>query len=170
LHHLDADRGVVDSDEFTAFAGDCRGVDCYVCGPGPFMEIVESALLTRGADPGSVHIERFTPSENGVLTRLLPDEDGPSQVTIELDGRVEVADNRPGTTILQMARQLGMSPPYSCEAGSCATCMARIVEGGVNMSTNNALTDEEVAQGWILTCQGVPSTPSVHIVYGWAEG
>ncbi len=168
VHHLDTDLGVVDTEEITAFAGDCRGVDCYVCGPGPFMELVESTLLGSGANPGSIHIERFTPA-GGVPCQPPSDEDRPGQVTIELDGRVEVAEYRPGTTILQTARQLGMSPPYSCEAGSCATCMARLLEGAVNMHANNALTDEEVAHGWILTCQGVPSTPSVHVVYGWMD-
>jgi 3-ketosteroid 9alpha-monooxygenase subunit B len=168
-HHLDSDLGFAGVDEITAFAGDCREFDCYVCGPVPFMELVESTLLSSGAVPGSIHVERFTPAENAVLPDPPPDKDRPSQVTIELDGRVEVAEHRRGTTILQTARQLGMSPPYSCEAGSCATCMARLVEGGVNMYTNNALTEEEVAGGWILTCQGVPSTPTVHVVYGWTE-
>jgi 3-ketosteroid 9alpha-monooxygenase subunit B len=176
VQHLDTDRGVVDADEVTAFAGDCHGVDCFICGPGPFMDLVEKTLLVQGADPGSVHIERFTPaggstpSRNGVLRERPPDENRPGQVTIELDGRVEVGGNHPGATILQIARQLGMSPPYSCEAGSCATCMARIVEGDVSMYANNALSDEEVADGWILTCQAVPSTPTVRVVYGWGEG
>ena len=60
---------------------------------------------------------------------------------------------------------MGMTPPFSCESGNCATCMARLVEGAVTMYANNALTDDEVADGWILTCQAVPTTPSVHVVY-----
>jgi 3-ketosteroid 9alpha-monooxygenase subunit B len=168
-HHLDSDHGLVDEDEISSFTGDCAEVDCYLCGPGPFMELVETTLLRSGADQGSIHIERFTPMGDGVLERPTATGDRPGQVTIELDGRVEVTDARPGMTILQTARQLGMSPPYSCEAGSCATCMARVREGGVSMYTNNALTDEELAQGWILTCQSVPSTPSIHVVYGWED-
>jgi ferredoxin-NADP reductase len=169
VHHLDTDLGIVDADEITAFAGDCRKVDSYLCGPGPFMDLVESLLLSAGADPGSIHIERFTPAESGDLPDPPAADVVPGQVTIELDGRVEVTDIRAGTTILQTARQLGMSPPYSCEAGSCATCMARVLEGEVRMYTNNALTDEEVADGWVLTCQGVPSASSVRVVYGWED-
>ncbi len=60
-----------------------------------------------------------------------------------------------------------MSPPFSCESGSCATCMARLVEGAVTMHVNNALTADEVDEGWILTCQSVPTTPTVHVVYGY---
>ena len=64
-----------------------------------------------------------------------------------------------------MARQLGMKPPSSCENGDCATCMAKIVEGSATMRQNNALFDDEVADGWILTCQAEPDTPQVHVVY-----
>ena len=60
-----------------------------------------------------------------------------------------------------------MSPPFSCESGNCATCMARVVEGSVSMHVNNALTPEEVHEGWVLTCQSVPTTPTVHVVYGF---
>ena len=88
-----------------------------------------------------------------------------ARVTIELDGRTETTDHYPGTTILQTARQAGLSPPSSCEAGNCATCMARLVDGEVSMFVNDVLTDDEVAEGWILTCQSVPTTPTVHVVY-----
>ena len=88
-------------------------------------------------------------------------------MTIELDGRTDTAEHRSGTTILQVARQLGMSPPFSCESGSCATCMARLVEGSVEMHVNNALTDQEVDDGWVLTCQSVPTSPTVRVVYGF---
>lgn len=91
----------------------------------------------------------------------------PGRVTVELGGRTVTTDHRPGTTVLQSARQMGLSPPYSCEAGHCATCMARLVEGEVAMRVNDALEDDEVAEGWILTCQSVPTTPTVHVDYDW---
>ena len=117
-----------------------------------------------------IHIERFTPAE-WLPEPVEPDDStGPAEVTIELDGRTETAEYRPGTTILQTARQMGMSPPFSCEAGSCATCMARLVEGTATMHVNNALTDEEIAEGWVLTCQALPTSPLVHVAYGYEEG
>ena len=88
-------------------------------------------------------------------------------VTIELDGRIESTEHHPGATILQTARQLGLRPPSQCEAGNCATCMARVVEGTVEMHVNDALEDDEVAEGWVLTCQAVPTSPTVRIVYGF---
>jgi ferredoxin len=146
------------------------------------MELIEAALLAAGAEPARIHVERFTPADaadpSEVATTagapVVDDADGgepaPVRVTIDLDGRCETTDHHAGTTILQTARQLGMAPPYSCESGSCATCMARVVEGSVEMHVNNALTDDEVAEGWVLTCQAVPSSRDVHVVYGYEEG
>jgi ferredoxin len=91
----------------------------------------------------------------------------PARVTIELDGRKESTDHQAGTTLLQTARQMGMRPPSSCEAGNCATCMARLVEGEVHMLVNDALDDDEVADGWVLTCQAIPTTDAVHVRYGF---
>lgn len=87
------------------------------------------------------------------------------QVTVEHDRRTTVVPYRAGNTLLQTARLAGLSPPSSCETGSCATCMARIVEGSARMLDNEALTDGEVAEGWILTCQSVPTSLSVRVVY-----
>jgi len=97
------------------------------------------------------------------------EEDGAPgvSVTIELDGKRHEADHRPGATILQTARSIGLSPPSSCEAGNCATCMARLVEGTVHMRVNDVLEDDEVEEGWILTCQSEPTSSTVHVVYGY---
>jgi ferredoxin len=111
-----------------------------------------------------VHLERFTPAEQVDVEETPADG---CRITIELDGRTESAEHHAGTTILQTARQLGMAPPFSCESGSCATCMGRLVTGTVDMIVNNALTDDEVAEGWILTCQSVPTSPEVSVVYGY---
>jgi ferredoxin len=68
-------------------------------------------------------------------------------------------------TLLDSARRAGLSPPFSCEAGNCGTCMAKIIEGKATMRVNDALDDDEVAEGYILTCQGVPDTESVTVEY-----
>lgn len=105
--------------------------------------------------------------ENVIIVSRVAHAPVTGTIVIEVDGRTGTAEHRPGTTILQTARQLGLDPPYSCEAGNCATCMARLVEGTVTMHVNDALTDEEVAEGWVLTCQSVPTSPTVHVVYGY---
>jgi ferredoxin len=87
------------------------------------------------------------------------------EVTIELDHRATVVSYRPGNTLLQTARLAGLTPPSLCETGSCATCMARIVEGSGRMLNNEALTDDEVVEGWVLTCQTLPTSPTVRVLY-----
>ena len=70
-----------------------------------------------------------------------------------------------GDTLLETARRGGLRPPFSCEAGNCATCMAFLKEGSATMRANNALTPEEVEEGWILTCQGLPRGDTVTVEY-----
>ena len=168
-HHLDVDLGLIGADAVGRFIDTAREPEFYICGPGPFMDIVEGTLLDGGVDVDRIHIERFTPE--GWVPEVEEGDDtlGSTRVTIELDGRTESTDYRPGTTILQTARQMGMSPPFSCEAGSCATCMAKLLEGTASMHVNNALTEDEVAGSWVLTCQAVPTSPLVRVAYGYGE-
>ena len=160
VHRLDVEHGFADADTVAPFID--PDAEAFICGPGPFMDIVEGSLLEGGVAVDRIHIERFTaPPE------VEPERDAPAdaQVTITLNGKTATTQHRLGTTLLQTARSAGMSPPFSCESGSCATCMAMLVEGTVEMRTNNALTPDEVEEGWVLTCQAVPTSPSVRVVY-----
>jgi ferredoxin-NADP reductase len=174
-HHFDSEAGFVSMEEVRAVlagAGDADA-DFYLCGPQPFMALVEAALAQEGVAPERVHVERFTPPDDTPAPAGDHTSDGTAEgieVTIEIDGRSATVSHRTGTTLLQAARQLGLSPPFSCESGNCATCMGRLVEGSVAMRANNALTDEEVAEGWVLTCQAVPTSSTVRVVYGDAGG
>ncbi len=82
-----------------------------------------------------------------------------------LEGKKAVVKYQPGDTLLETARRGGLRPPFSCEAGNCATCMAFLKEGTVTMRANNALTPEEVEEGWVLTCQSLPSGQTVTVEY-----
>ena len=86
-------------------------------------------------------------------------------VTILLDRQKATVARVENETLLESARRAGLSPPFSCEAGNCGTCMAKLVEGKATMRTNDALDDDEVAEGYILTCQGVPQTESVTVEF-----
>jgi 3-ketosteroid 9alpha-monooxygenase subunit B len=168
VHHLDDQAGYVDRAAVEALIGRDSSEHYYICGPAPFMDLVEGILLEKAVDSTRIHIERFTPSEGAdaeAAAEPVAGEVVTATVTIELNGKTETAEHRPGATILQTARQLAMHPPYSCEAGDCATCMAKIIEGAATMRNNNALTDDEVEEGWVLTCQAVPTTPTVHVIY-----
>ena len=87
------------------------------------------------------------------------------EVTIELDRRTTTVAYSPGETLLQTARMAGLSPPSSCEVGSCGTCMARLTEGSARMLNNDALESDEVEEGWVLTCQALPNGRTVRVVY-----
>ena len=86
-------------------------------------------------------------------------------VTILLDRQKASVKRVEGETLLESARRAGLSPPFSCEAGNCGTCMAKLVEGKATMRVNDALDEDEVDEGYILTCQGVPDTESVTVEY-----
>jgi ferredoxin len=86
-------------------------------------------------------------------------------IVIRLGGRKHAVGYQPGDTILEAARRGGLSPPFQCQMGDCATCMAFLVEGAATMRANNALEPDEVAQGWILTCQAVPASREVVVDY-----
>jgi ferredoxin len=89
------------------------------------------------------------------------------EVVIELDRRTTAATSRTGDTLLQTARSAGLHAPYSCETGSCGTCMARILRGSARMINNDALEDDEVADGWVLTCQALPTSETVRFTYDY---
>ena len=86
-------------------------------------------------------------------------------VTILLDRQQASVARVENETLLESARRAGLSPPFSCEAGNCGTCMAKLIEGKATMRVNDALDDDEVAEGYILTCQSVPDTESVTVEY-----
>ncbi|HVV75475.1 MAG TPA: ferredoxin--NADP reductase [Mycobacteriales bacterium] len=170
-HRYDEVDGFVDAAAVAEYVKAARDCDVYICGPGPFMDVVESALLAVGVAADQIHIERFNVAETAAPDAPVdPSADAAVSeinVTIEIDGRKETTKYRRGATILQTARQAGLKPPSSCEAGNCATCMAKCVEGEVTMRVNDALFEDEVADGWILTCQSEPTTPTVHVIYGY---
>ncbi len=163
-HHLDEALGVVHAKEIVDFAAGASGADFYVCGPGPFMDTVEGALLRQDVDPDRLHLERFQISEVEVGET---DESATvtTEVTIRLDRRTTAVAYRAGNTILQTARLAGLRAPSSCETGLCGTCMARLVVGSARMLNNEVLTEDEVAEGWVLTCQSLPTSPTVEVVY-----
>jgi ferredoxin len=108
-----------------------------------------------------------TRGDVGTAPQTEGDTEGPTteQVTIQLDRRTTTVRYRDGETLLQTARLAGLNAPSSCETGSCGTCMARLTDGSAQMINNDALTEEEVAEGWVLTCQSLPTSESVVVVY-----
>lgn len=163
-HHFDEDDGVVTAAAVGSFAHGAGDADYYICGPAPFMDTVETALLSAGVPKQRLHLERFTVAD--VPPGVTDDADEAcEEVVIEIDRKKVTANYRPGETLLQTARQQGLRAPASCEIGSCGTCMARVVEGSARMLNNDALDEDEVEEGWVVTCQSLPTSRRVHVIY-----
>lgn len=169
-HHLDSERSFLDAEQCAALANGRAHGDFYVCGPGPYMQTVEAGLAALGVPADRVFIERFAPptSTATATTTATAGNDGavvPESVVIRLDRREHTVTYQPGDTILETARRGGLRPPFSCEAGNCATCMAHLDTGTVTMRANNALSQDEVDEGWVLTCQSLPTSPELVVDY-----
>jgi ring-1,2-phenylacetyl-CoA epoxidase subunit PaaE len=140
----------------------------FICGPGPMMDSAEGALLDRNIPKDRIHIERFTadrPAEAIAreMAQLQTQAEGVS-VAVTLDGRTRRVAFTAGN-ILDSARAAGLPAPFACKAGVCATCRAKVTKGKVEMAARYGLTDEEVAAGYVLTCQSVPLGDGVAVDY-----
>ena len=140
----------------------------FICGPGPMMDAAEAVLLDRNIDKDRIHIERFTAGRPSAALAAqmaeLQEQAAGVSLSVTLDGRTrKVAFTQ--ANILDSAREGGLPAPFACKAGVCATCRAKVTSGKVEMAARYGLTDEEVAAGYILTCQSVPVGDGVAVDY-----
>ena len=158
LGRYDFDAGTVD--EF------------FICGPGTMAADVQAALAGLGAR-GRVHVEHFVavatapqPAPAPVKAAIRPAAAGAATITIVMDGRRRsFAMPKGGEVILDAAGQAGFDLPFSCRAGVCSTCRAKLVSGTAEMEHNVALEDWEVEAGYILCCQARPTSAALEISY-----
>jgi ring-1,2-phenylacetyl-CoA epoxidase subunit PaaE len=141
--------------------------EIFICGPEEMIFAIKAFLEAKGIDKKKIHFELFTTpgqKQQGVKEIKEPEPGGPqSNITIKLDGR-SFDFNLPlnsDTTILDAALQQGADLPFACKGGVCCTCKARLLEGEVEMDVHWGLEDEEVEQGYILTCQSHPRTQKI---------
>jgi ring-1,2-phenylacetyl-CoA epoxidase subunit PaaE len=180
FHFLDAEEqdielfnGMLDrarlEETIPALVPDAIEVDgWFICGPGPMMDAAEGVLLDRNIPKERIHIERFTadrPPEavSREMAQLQTQAEGVT-VAVTLDGRTRRVPFTAGN-ILDSARAAGLPAPFACKAGVCATCRAKVTKGKVEMAARYGLTDEEVAAGYVLTCQSVPLGDGVAVDY-----
>jgi ring-1,2-phenylacetyl-CoA epoxidase subunit PaaE len=147
----------------------------FVCGPGTMGEDVAGALAGLGAR-GRVHVEHFTPvaataavqAPASVRPPAAPPAAaaGSAEITVVMDGRRRrFSMPRGGEVILDAAEGAGLDLPFSCRAGVCSTCRAKLVSGSAEMEHNVALEDWEVEAGYILCCQARPTSAALEISY-----
>ena len=94
-----------------------------------------------------------------------PEPATPTSIVVRLERRKHTLEYHAGDTVLETARRGGLHPPSSCEAGDCATCMAHLDAGTVHMRANQALTQEDLDDGFVLTCQSIPTSAEIVVDY-----
>jgi ring-1,2-phenylacetyl-CoA epoxidase subunit PaaE len=141
--------------------------DVFICGPEEMIFCVKDYLEQKGMDKKKIHFELFTTpgqKKSEVGSRELGVDNGPkSKISVKLDGRSFDFDLSltSETTILDAALKEGADLPFACKGGVCCTCKARLLEGEVSMDVHWGLEEEEIEQGYILTCQSHPKTEKV---------
>jgi ring-1,2-phenylacetyl-CoA epoxidase subunit PaaE len=140
----------------------------FLCGPYGMVAAAQHVLAVHGVTAAQVHVELFfvedAPVERAAEVVADPDA-AASQVTIVLDGRSTTLAVRPEERVLDAALKVRGELPFACKGGVCSTCRAKLVEGEVAMERNYALEPDEVAAGYVLTCQSHPRTPTVVLDY-----
>lgn len=159
------------ADEILTHLVRCDDVDAFfICGPGPMMDAIEAALSERGVAKDRVLIERFTTgplsAAQAEAARALEQKAAGLKMSITLNGRrVNVAFDPDQHSILDNVRAAGLPAPFACKGGVCATCRAKVTAGEVRMKVNYGLSPEEVAAGYVLTCQATPVSEGVALSY-----
>ncbi len=144
--------------------------DVFICGPESMINDLSNAFIDWAFEKKQVHYELFFSGDNS--QNLKQKQQRRSQqygrhqslVTLKIAGRkkqIELSTN--GTNILDAALEQGIDLPFSCKGGVCATCKAKVISGKVEMDANHSLTDQEIADGMVLTCQSHPLSDDVEI-------
>jgi ring-1,2-phenylacetyl-CoA epoxidase subunit PaaE len=135
----------------------------FLCGPEDMIDLVKESLLKANVKEEDIKFELFTSTlhKKEVNTEL----SGTSNITILLDDEESTFEMRQDEIILDVALAKGLDAPYSCQGGICSSCLAKIIEGEAVMEKNSILDEDEVEEGFILTCQAHPKTPTIKIDY-----
>lgn len=156
--HYDARDGFPNADALaTLFAatGECQ---LYLCGPAPFMATVQQAAGQAGIPTGRVHVERFDAAPVSNVEAPVADlsADVACDAHVTLSGATHVVRVEGGQSVLRAALAVGLDAPYACEEGYCGSCAAKCLEGQVVHVRNDVFNPDDLAAGWVLTCQSHP--------------
>ena len=135
----------------------------YLCGPESMIETVTGTLLENGVSRDIIHHELFTASESEA--DLAGITEGMTHLEVTLDDSVHTLEMDRKTLVLDAVLKAKIDAPYSCQGGICSTCIARVREGSAQMERNQILTDSELKEGFILTCQAHPTSGVLKIDY-----
>jgi 3-ketosteroid 9alpha-monooxygenase subunit B len=161
-HHFDSEGGYLGPGDVSSLLHHTDIAESYICGPEPFMELIESTLDQAGVHEELVYIERFVspvdPDRVEADAVDVASLEAPATFSLWLNGRSRTVPYLAGQTLLQCAQVAGLQPAHSCESGYCGSCMAHVNTGKVHMRTHEALSERDIARGVALLCQSVPAS------------
>lgn len=172
--------GIINKDDLVRiieenFGEDKSCTEYFICGPSIMMELVKTVLNEINIPEGWIHIEYFTLPVTNISEATVHNEAGniiveelelrERNVKIILEGEEHEVTVLPEQSVLDAAMEAGLDPPYSCRSGICSTCRAKLLSGKVKMDEREGLSDSEIDQGFILTCQSHPLTDDTVIEY-----
>ena len=137
----------------------------YVCGPEAMIQTVKDTLTENGVKEKDILFELFTPPSEAENSDASESNEGHSRIKIIVDEEEFEFEMSNEQSILEAALKQDIDAPYSCQGGICSSCIARLVEGQAVMRQNNILTDNEVAEGLVLTCQAHPTSAAIVVDY-----
>ena len=137
--------------------------DFYLCGPEAMIHTVKDVLTDHGTASERIHFELFKASKADEVEPV--NATGKTKITVTVDDETTTFEMSAKQTILEASLDEDLDVPYSCQGGICSSCLARITEGQATMRQNSILTENEVAEGLILTCQAHPTTATVVVNY-----
>ncbi|RVT79983.1 ferredoxin--NADP reductase [Flavobacterium sufflavum] len=134
----------------------------YLCGPEAMIDNVSGILKEKNVKESAIKFELFKAS---VHEHEIKDLSGHSKITIMVDDEETSFEMSQKQTILEAALKQGIDAPYSCQGGICSSCLCRVTEGSAEMKKNSILTDKEIADGLILSCQAHPTSETIYVDY-----
>jgi ring-1,2-phenylacetyl-CoA epoxidase subunit PaaE len=135
----------------------------YLCGPEEMIVMVADLLKERNIKEKDIKFELFTSSKS--TNEIEAPLEGHTKITVMVDDEETTFEMSQKQTLLDAALKQGLDAPYSCQGGICSSCLARITHGTAEMKKNSILTDGEIAEGLILTCQAHPTSAEIYVDY-----
>ncbi|MEO0058399.1 MAG: hypothetical protein RLZZ312_46 [Bacteroidota bacterium] len=132
----------------------------YLCGPEEMISTVSDVLKSNNIADSAIKFELFTTTS---FEKTVDSATDHTKVKMLVDGDSFEFEMSNKQTILEAALKQGIDAPYSCQGGICSSCLCRITEGKAEMKKNSILTDSEIAEGLVLSCQAIPTTANIFV-------
>ncbi|MEO3784697.1 ferredoxin--NADP reductase [Actinocorallia sp. B10E7] len=173
VHWLTSVQGLPTAEAFGDLAAPYTDREAFICGPGPFMDLVTRALTGLGMPSARVHVEKFFSLGGDPFAGSEPEAEAEDangaenavKVEVDLDGQTSTVTWTGSGHLLDALLRAGLEAPYSCREGSCSACACVVLEGEVSLDANTVLDDQDLADGLILACQARPLSDRLKISY-----